>query len=116
MATIASIAAQRLKQLREESGKKQADVATWIKVSNPHISNIENGHAELDLSNWEVIAKKFGKDPLFFTSDLSSESIEVARLIDRMDPQKRQLAQKLFEHCLGLMEVAKNWPADKVNA
>ena len=56
---------ERLRRLRVESDVSQADVAGWIGVSEPHISQIENGVRGLSRSLEDAIERAFSTPNLF---------------------------------------------------
>lgn len=115
MASIAQIG-NRIAQLRQHKGWTQEDVGAFINRSGGHISNVENGKTELAPSELEKLATEFEVNPLYLIAGITNDVSEIVDMVAKMDPAKRKLALKLFRLNLEMMVIAKNWPADAVNA
>jgi transcriptional regulator with XRE-family HTH domain len=113
--SIAESIGKRVFELRQRKGWNQEDVGDLINRSGGHISNIENGKAELSPSELERLATEFEVNPLYLISGVTNDVSEIVDMVAKMEPSKRKLALKLFKLNLEMMEITKNWPADAVN-
>lgn len=116
MSTIAESIGKRISQLRSQKGLSQQEVGDLIGRSGGHISNIENGKAELTPSELDKLATELEVNVLYLFAGITNDVSEIVDLVAKMEPAKRRLALKLFKLNLEMMEIAKNWPADTVNA
>jgi len=72
----------RIKQLREERGLKQEEVAEKLGLHLTNYNKLENGKTELTTSRMEELAAIFGVDPVAIISEpLAFRSIEVRGVV-----------------------------------
>lgn len=65
---------RRIKQLRMQKRISQSDLAKAIKVSQPHLSNIERGETHVTLYNLLILIDKLGVSMSEFFSGLEKEN------------------------------------------
>lgn len=116
MPAFADSIGKRVSDLRTKKGLSQQEVGDLITRSGGHISNIENGKAELTPSELDKLATEFEVNSLFLFAGITNDVSEIVDMVARMEPAKRKLALKLFRLNLEMMEITKNWPSDAVNA
>lgn len=63
--------AMQIRQMREERGWTQAELADRIEVSRPYVSQWETGAREVTAKHREALAREFGVDPGLFASDVA---------------------------------------------
>jgi transcriptional regulator with XRE-family HTH domain len=76
---------QRIKQLRRQKSWTQEVVASFIGCTASHISNVENGGAELRPSEIEKLAAEFGVNPLFLIAGIPNDVSEVVDMVAGME-------------------------------
>ena len=71
---LEKVVASNIKHVRQLRGKKQEGLGLDIKVSQTHISAIEQGKSRLSLKRLEQIAKSLGVEPyILLKPDLKKE-------------------------------------------
>lgn len=68
MATFVMIG-EKIKNLREESGLKQAQLAEYLNVDQSYISRLEKNERQLSIDMLEKLSNLFGCSIEYFTTD-----------------------------------------------
>jgi transcriptional regulator with XRE-family HTH domain len=87
---------QRIKQLRRQKSWTQEVVASFIGCTASHISNVENGGAELRPSEIEKRAAEFGVNPLFLIAGIPNDVSEVVDMVAGMEEPKELRQSNLY--------------------
>lgn len=87
--------ANRLKEIRKETGLTQAEVAVDLSVTSGYISNVENGNTAVSLRLISYYAKMSGYsiDEIYtgeFMKPLSDTEKEIISLFDRTSDEQKE--------------------------
>src|SRR5438132_180836 len=83
--------ADRLREAREAKGLKQDDVANYLGVTRPAISQMENGNRKVDAIELARLAKLYGQTLSYFSDE---EAVNESPGIELLKRTAKELSDK----------------------
>lgn len=95
---LATVMGKRMAQRRKECGLTQEEVADLADITHQQYNRVENGKACLSSDSLRRIslALQVSADYLLFGTNPSDKYIAMIELLDKMNDDKRKLANKLI--------------------
>lgn len=91
----------RLRTIRINLGKSQADFAEVMGISDDHYRKIESGSSGLTLGKLKLLYERLNIDPTHLLAGKQMDDFDLDRYLVNCSKEQRD---KLFRHCLAYIE------------
>lgn len=91
----------RLRMIRENLGKSQAEIAEILEVSDDHYRKLESGNAGLTIEKVRLMHERLSVDPSYLLVGDRMEEFDLDRYLVNCSKEQRD---KLLKRCLEYIE------------